>query len=179
MHFCLNCNYVFDISKSSKMSKDVDDRKGISKLADAIAKIENNEDMTKYKAEFSRDEMSKNKKYQKMEDSLKIKINQLFEEISSSGAEFKCGNCNYIKSITETTKLYELNMNDEISNIKSLEENEYTCKDPLLPHTHDYTCKNPNCITHKNPKLKDSVFYKNNSYKPTYICCVCFYSWLI
>ena len=40
----------------------------------------------------------------------------------------------------------------------------------LVPHTQNYTCKNPNCSTHKNPLTKDSVFYKErNSYKLTYI----------
>ncbi len=181
MHFCPSCTYVFDISKSSKVSKDTDDRIPITKFVDALKKLEDKEDLSKYKADFNKDEMGKNKKYQKMPDDQKIKMNQLFEEIVSSGAEFKCYNCNFTKQINETTKLYEININDESNDIKSIEENEYLCKDPILPHTHDYTCKNPSCITHKNPKIKDSVFYKNNknSYKPTYICCVCFYSWTI
>ena len=50
--------------------------------------------------------------------------------------------------------------------------------DPLLPHTHDYDCKNPSCITHKKPELKDSVFIREKkSFKINYICCVCFYNW--
>jgi hypothetical protein len=102
----------------------------------------------------------------------------LFEEIISSGAEFRCENCNFTKQITETTLLYQVNMEDKIVKLKTLEENQLMCQDPLMPHTHDYTCKNPSCITHKNLSLKDSIFYKDkNSYKLNYICCVCYYSW--
>jgi len=178
MYFCPNCLYLFDISKSSKVSKDSDTRKPIKKLVDAFKKLEDNEDLSKYKAEFSKEEMAKNKKYQKIKDEEKIKMNQLFEEVVSAGAEFRCENCNYIKQITETTLLYQINTEDKITKLQNLEDNELLCSDPLLPHTHDYTCKNPSCITHKKPLLKDSVFYREkNSYKLNYVCCVCFYSW--
>ena len=178
MYFCDNCGYSLEISKSSKVSKEIDNREIIDKLNDAIKKIEENVDMTKYKAGFSKEDMAKNKKYQKMSDVEKIKMNQLFEESVSSGAEFTCENCNNTKPIVETTLLYQLNMEDTINNVKTLEENELTCMDPLLPHTHDYTCKNPGCITHKKPELKDSVFLRErNSFKLNYICTVCFYNW--
>ena len=178
MYFCDNCGYSLEISKSSKVSKETDDRIIIDKLTDAIKKVEDNEEMTKYKSGFLREDMTKNKKYQKMSDGDKIRMNMLFEEIMSSGAEFTCNNCNLVKPIMETTLLYQINMEDNISEVKSLEENELTTKDPLLPHTHDYTCKNPSCITHKKPELKDSVFLRERgSFKLNYICCVCFYNW--
>lgn len=180
MYFCPNCSYMFDIAKSSKVSKEniSDERIIINKLVDAFEKLEKNEDLSKYRAAFSKDEMAKNKKYQKLKEDEKIKMNQLFEEIVSSGAEFKCNNCNFSKQITETTLLYQINLDDKIVKVRSIEENELICKDPLLPHTHDYTCKNPSCITHKNPELKDSVFIREkNSYKLNYICTVCNYNW--
>jgi hypothetical protein len=91
---------------------------------------------------------------------------------------YHCENCNNSKQITETTILYQINMEDKMVQVRSLEENELTTKDPLLPHTHDYTCKNPSCITHKKPELKDSVFLRESgTYKLTYICCVCYFSW--
>ena len=50
--------------------------------------------------------------------------------------------------------------------IRTLEENEFICKDPILPRTHDYNCKNPNCITHKDKSKKESVFFKEkNSFR--------------
>ena len=178
MYFCPNCSYLFDISKSLKDSEFNDTRLTLTKLIDAFKKLEEKTDFTKYKAEFSKEEMTKNKKYQKLKDEDKIKMNQLFEEIVSSGAEFKCDNCNFSKQITETTLLYQINMEDKIVKTFSIEENELLSKDPLLPHTHDYTCKNPNCITHTNPSMKDSLFYRDiKSYKLNYICCICFYNW--
>lgn len=180
MYFCPNCSYLFDISKSSKVSKEEtnDTRVGIKKIQDALSKLDSGEDLTKYRAEFSKEDLSKNKKYQKLKDEDKALVNFLFEEPVTTGAEFKCENCNFSKQITQTTLLYQINLEDKDNKIKNLEENELTCKDPLLPHTHDYTCKNPSCITHKNPALKDSVFLRDrNSYKVNYICCVCYYNW--
>ena len=178
MYFCPNCSYLFDIAKSSKVTKETDIRSSINKIQDAFKKLEDKEDLTKFKAEFSKDEMAKNKKYQKLKEEDKIKMNQLFEEIASSGAEFKCDNCSFTKQIIETTLLYQINLEDKVVKIKSLEENELISKDPLLPHTHDYTCKNPSCITHKNPGMKDAVFLREkNTYKLNYICTVCFYNW--
>ena len=177
MYFCPNCSYLFDISKSSKISKD-DNRNIIKKPADIFVKLENNEDLSNYKADFSKDEIQKNKKYLKLSDEDKMIINNLFEETILSGADFKCENCNFTKQITETTLLYQINLGDKNLNYKTLEENQLLCKDPLMPHTHDYTCKNPNCETHKKPELKDSIFYKEKkSYKLNYICCVCHYNW--
>lgn len=177
MYFCPNCSYIFDIQKSSNSTK-VDDRLIINKLADAFKLYDDNKNLSKYKANFQKEELNKNKRYQKLSDVEKIKFNVIFEELVASGAEFKCNNCNYIKQISESTLLYEINFNDNKTDIRTLEENELTTKDPLLPHTHDYTCKNPSCITHKNNTLKDSVFFRDkNSYKLNYICCVCFYNW--
>ncbi len=66
MYFCPKCSYLFDISKSSKVDKSDDTRIQIAKLSDAFKKLEEDEDLTKYKALFSKDEMAKNKKYLKL-----------------------------------------------------------------------------------------------------------------
>ena len=177
MFFCTNCSYLFDISKSLK-TQVKDDRIIINKISDAFIKLEENKDLTKYKASFLKEDMTKNKKYQKFSDENKIKINLLFEEQVSSGAEFKCNNCNFTKPITETTLLYQINIEDKLEKVKTLKENQLIVNDPLLPHTHDYVCKNSSCITHKKPELKDSVFIREKkSYNINYICCVCFYNW--
>lgn len=177
MYFCPKCSYLFDITKASNVNT-VDDRLSVSKVADALKLLDQNEDLSKYKASFPKDEMAKNKKYQKLSENDKIKVNQIFDELVSTGAQFKCNNCNYSKNITETTLLYQIKIDDNVVKFTSLEENELLCKDPLYPHTHDYTCKNPNCITHKDPSLKDAIFYRNkSSYKINYICSKCFYNW--
>ena len=176
MYFCPSCSYSFDIVKSSQTSqKDV--RINVEKIAEALKLFEANEDMSKYVASFSREDTNKNKKYQKYDDNQKAKFNLIFEELISSGAEFKCNNCNNIQPIKETILLYNINM-EEKNKMRTLEENEFICKDPILPRTHDYNCKNPNCITHKDKSKKESVFFKEkNSFKVNYICTVCYYSW--
>jgi hypothetical protein len=185
MHFCPNCSYLFDISKSSivndkkilQLQNSDSETKSIT-INDIFKKIEENEDLTKYTIAFTKDELIKNKKYQKLTDENKQKLNTLFDENIYSGAEFKCNNCNNTKQINETTLLYEVNLDNTTNNkIKNIKDNKLLCKDPLLPHTQDYICKNPECATHKNTKLRDAVFYKEkNSYNINYICTVCFYN---
>jgi len=186
MHFCPNCYYLFDISKSSTIKENENTTSSQNTNSDTpsltlnniFKKIEENEVLTKYTIAFTKDELIKNKKYQKLTEENKQKINILFDENIYSGAEFKCNNCNNTKQINETTLLYEINLDNTTNNkIKNIKENKLMCKDPLLPHVHDYNCKNPECATHKNLKLKDAVFYKEkNSYNINYICTVCFYN---
>lgn len=177
MYFCPNCSYIFDIQKSSNNVK-IDDRIIINKLSEAFKLLDDKKNLTKYKAIFSKDELNKNKRYQKMSDIDKIAFNVIFEELVASGAEFKCNNCNNIKQITETTMLYQINVGGDNVKIRTLEENELMTKDPLLPRTHDYNCKNPSCITHKNIDKKEAIFFRDkNSMKLNYICSVCFYNW--
>lgn len=177
MYFCPNCKYSFDITRSSKVTK-TDTRNEITKIADALKKLEDKEDLSGFKATFSREEMTKNKKYQKMTDNDKIKMNQLFEELISGGAEFHCNSCNYSEPLKETTLLYSINVEDKQTKISTLEENEFICQNPILPRTHDYTCKNLSCITHKDISKKEAVFFREKGrYGVNYICCVCHYSW--
>jgi len=124
------------------------------------------------------DEIIKNVKYKKLNDEQKLQIQQLFDEGVSSGIEFKCNNCNYTLDIKESTLLYELDMNTSNDKIKSLEETELFCKNPILPRTHDYICKNDTCPTNKNKIKKEAVFYREkDSMKVNYICCICYNGW--
>ena len=179
MYFCPNCSYILDIAKSSVISKnDVDDKIIITKITDIFKLLDDDQQINNYKVDFSKDDLIKHKKYQKLKDNEKNKLNELFDENILSGAELKCDNCNYIKLITETILLYQINMDDTVSTINTIDENKLMTTDPLLPHTNDYICKNLNCITHKNDNLKNAIFYKHkNSYKVNYICCVCYYNW--
>jgi hypothetical protein len=179
MYFCPICSYILDIGKSSNDdTENTEDIIKISNIDDIFKLLTNNIDLSNYKPTFSKDDIIKNKKYKKISESDKNKINQLYDNIIHSGAEFKCPNCNYNKEITTTTLLYQITIDDKSNLIKSLEENELITTNPILPHTHDYSCKNVDCSTHKNIKLKNAVFYKEkNSYKVNYICCVCYYGW--
>jgi hypothetical protein len=178
MNFCPNCNNILDCIKSLNISSE---KISLKKCSDLIKLIENNEDISNYKVEFNKIDILEHKKYLKYDENLKNKINQLFKQTSNlnTSAEYKCLNCGYSKPILETTRLYYNSVDsDNLIFIKSLEENELISNDPLVPHTKDYICKNPNCITHKQSELKDSIFYKDkHSYKVNYICCICFYNW--
>ena len=179
MYFCPNCSYLFDIGKSSTISN-IDNRKLIPKVADLFKLLNNDDkiDLSVYKAEFSKEELSKNKKYQKLPDNFKNNISQIFNDIVATNAHFKCNNCNFTKNITETTLLYQIDVENNNSKLTNFDENKLSFNDPIYPHTHDYNCKNPKCDTHKKPELKDSIFYRNkHSYKVNYICGVCFYNW--
>ena len=179
MYFCPNCSYIFDISKSSTLSN-IDSRKPISKVSEILKLLDNDNklDITKFKAEFSKEDLSKNKKYQKLPDNVKNNLSQLFDDVSAASAQFKCNNCNLTKNITETTLLYQIDVDNANYKVTNFEENKLTFYDPIYPHTHDYNCKNPKCDSLKKPELKDSIFYRNkNSYKVNYICGVCFYNW--
>jgi len=175
MYFCPNCNYCLDISKS--FNNDTE-KIALKKVNDAIKLYENNTSLDNYKAEFKIDELDKNLKYKKLSDEEKAKFNILFQFNNIINAEFKCNNCNYTKEITESITLYEFSVSDKNNKIKSIEENELYCKNPILPRTRDYMCKNISCLTLTNKKNKEAVFYRDtNSYKINYICCVCYHNW--
>lgn len=175
MYFCPNCSYTFDITKSS--NKKTEDRKEIT-IDEIFTKLNENDDLSTYKAEFQKKDLLKNKKYQKLSTNNKLLVGQLFEKNTSSGAELNCTNCNNTLPIKESILLYSIVMSDNNIRIKSIEENKFIAQDPLLPHTKDYICKNPSCITHKNKDLKDSVFYRDkNTFKLNYICGICYFGW--
>ena len=180
MYFCPNCSYSFDISKTTNQAEtsDTDERKVISKVPDIIKLYEAKEDLSLYKADFTKDELNKNKKYQKFSIEEKQSINQIFEKSLLSEAVFKCTNCNNIQEIKETVLLYQYSTDTRDDKTKTLSENKFLSKDPLLPRTRDYICKNPSCITHKDDMIKEAVFYRDkNTFKLNYICNVCYFGW--
>ena len=183
MYFCPNCSYIFDIGKSNtNIIQQTDDKIIVNKINDLFKLLDNNStiDFNKYKADFTKDELYKNKKFQKIKEETKNLINNLFEDNYVSNAEFKCNNCNNSKQITETTLLYQINQDDNNNNNKNytIEDIKLMALNPLLPHHNDYTCKNIKCKTHKDASIKDAVFYKEkNNYKTNYICTVCYYNW--
>lgn len=179
MYFCPKCNYLFDISKASNQVTKEDNRIIIKKTIDVFKKLEAKEDLSNYKAGFKQDDLNKNSKYKKLSDEERMMINKLFEEISYAGAEFKCNNCNFIENINETIMLYQYETPQKNINIKTLEENELLCSNPILPRTHDYICKNISCTTNKDKKKeKEAIFYRDkDTLKINYICCICYHGW--
>jgi len=181
MYFCPKCNYTFDISKSN-ISDNSDTKTIIKKSSDAIKLFESdsNFNFINYKAEFNKEDLDKNNKFKKLSENNKIKFDILFQSNNITGAQFKCNNCNFTKEITESVLLYQFEIENKIEKIKNLEDNELFCKNPILPRTQDYICKNISCTTNNNNiKIKkEAVFFRDKeSYKINYICCVCYYNW--
>jgi hypothetical protein len=177
MYFCPKCNYSFDISKT--VDTDVNtDKIILKKVSDSIKLFETNTSFENYKAEFKTEDLEKNSKFKKLSDIDKKKFEELFNMPVSSGAQFKCNNCNYSKDIVESVLLYQYTIDNKTTTVKSLEDNELLCNNPTLPRTHDYICKNVLCPTLKKNMKKEAVFFRErDSYKINYICTICFYNW--
>ena len=123
------------------------------------------------------DDVKNSKYYQKVSSKSRESIEQIFKTVTS-GISFQCNNCNYKDNIKNSIQLYKIDLNSEVSDIKTIEDNKLISKNPILPRTKDYKCKNVNCITHNDESNKEAVFYKsNNSYNVTYVCTVCYNSW--
>lgn len=175
MYFCPKCNYSFDITKSSNSQ---DTRKHLDTVSSAFELLKDKGNLSNYIAKFSKEELEKDNKYKKLSSNNKKKLNKLFDNPILSNVIFKCLNCNFTKNINETIRLYQLNLKDDETVYASIENNKLIMLNPILPRTKDYTCKNINCITHKDDTNKEAVYYKNkDNYNVTYICSVCFNSW--
>ena len=179
MYFCEKCDYSFDISKS--VSSKIIEKKNFIILktpADAIKNIK--KDLSLYKPKFSKKELISFKKYSKLSEKNKEKLDLLFDNNKSKSlitATFNCRNCGYKLNIEKTILLYKIDYKSNDDN-SFLEKNIIYCNDPALPRTKDYTCKNESCITHKKPNLKEAVFYRDNdTYNLNYICTVCNFGW--
>ena len=176
MYYCPECNYSFDISKLTKSKT----KKTLETVEDAIKRYRAGKDLSDYSANFSKEELLKHKKIIKLSKEEKDSFSALFENTSTfEKIEFKCVNCNFRKPINSSIKLYEIDfIEDNVSKFKSISENKLLFNNPIYPRTKDYTCKNINCITHKDKKNKEAVFYKDNKTNHlVYICGVCFTNW--
>jgi hypothetical protein len=178
MYYCPKCNYSFDINKSTGVDNS-EEKQPLKKVNEAIKIYEELQQLNNYKAEFKKEELEKNSKYKKLSQENKEKFETLFQLPSITGAQFKCNNCSFTKEITETVLLYELDLSDKNNKIRSLEENQLMCSNPMLPRTHDYICKNNLCQSIQNPKIKkEAVFFRDKeSFKINYICTLCYHSW--
>jgi hypothetical protein len=92
---------------------------------------------------------------------------------------FKCNNCNYKKRINDTIRLYQLNVDSIYSVYRSMDDNKLLFMNPIYPRTRDFTCKNINCVSHKENKKEAVFFREKDSYLTNYICGVCYSSWKV
>jgi len=179
MYFCPKCNYSFDISKATSKEDNVETRKKLTDPVDALKRLKADKDMSKYVADFTMEELENNKHYKKLDETMKDKIKVLFQS-QFGEIEFKCNNCNYHKKIKETIMLYQMNVSSIYSVYRSTYDNKLLALNPIYPRTKDYTCKNVNCITHKDDTNMEAVFFREKGlYQTNYICCVCYSGWKV
>ena len=178
MYFCPKCNYSFDISKTTGTDA-TQEKQSIKKVSDVLKIYDETKSLNNYKAEFKKEDLEKNSKYKKLSTEEKDKFKILFQLPGITGAQFKCNNCSFAKEITETILLYKLDFSDKTEKIRTYDENELICNNPMLPRTHDYMCKNNECPTILNLNIKkEAVFFRDKeSYKNNYICTLCYHSW--
>jgi hypothetical protein len=160
-------------------SETIEETIPLKKVNEAIKIYEEEQSLEKYKAEFKKEDLEKNSKYKKLTPENKEKFEVLFKLPPITGAQFKCNNCSFTKEINETVLLYELDLSEKANKIRSLEENQLICNNPMLPKTHDYFCKNILCPTVQDKKIKkEAVFFREkDSFKVNYICTICYHSW--
>ena len=177
MFLCPKCNYTFDIGKNKKTENFIE----IKKVNNVFSILDKN--LNAYELKFPQEKLKKSKKFQKLDKELQTKLLNMYKKKKSNvsiNANFVCTNCNYKEPITTSVKLYEIRKDKEIMKQMTDYELKFYIADPTYPKTKDYSCKNINCITHKNKDLKKAIFFKDhNSYQLNYICTVCSYTWTV
>ena len=90
---------------------------------------------------------------------------------------FFCNNCHYSKGIEEGAILYRESFYN--NNYEDLSIIDSRLDESIMPRTKDFICPNKKCISHKNGKDKEAIFYRpyKDSHQIKYICKDCKVSW--
>ncbi len=98
------------------------------------------------------------------------------DSVVSKECYFYCKTCGYYEIIPDRMFIFSRGdeKKDDMYNFNFINNK----NDPTLPNTQKYTCINDKCGTHKEPQLKNAVFYRQKgSYTIRYICTVCDAFW--
>lgn len=178
MFFCPKCNFSLDITKN--IPNEISNNIEVGTPKDLIELFLDNEIDENLKVSFQKKDLLSSKEFKKLDVQNQNNIQNKFDEMTNIGfnkAYFVCKNCQFITKLEAGTKLYE------VSNTSKYTKNDIVSnkvKDFTLPRTKDYICPNSKCITLKNNKDKEAVFYRvsKESYKLKYVCTSCETSWL-
>ena len=177
--FCPDCMYSLGINKKSSLENS--DLTTIDKIDEFLKLFTSKKyDKNLYQIGFSKDDLIKDKKYNKLTSQDKSKIMLLFQSLIIN-AELTCNNCGYKSDILETKKLYEYNISDAVNLVRTLDDNKLITQDATLPRTRDYVCKNVSCATNdsKSKVNKEAVRIRTpKNFNVEYICTSCYYSWV-
>ena len=173
----------YDVTESSSEINHID----IDKL---LVNIFGNNDIETLKS-VNIDELIKNPTFNKLPNNHKNIIINIINEKSKSElgiiskstdsvvskeCYFYCKTCGYYEIIPDRTFIFSRG-NEKKDDIYNFNFINYK-NDSTLPNTKKYTCINDKCSTHKEPKLKNAVFYRQKgSYTTRYICTICDSFW--
>ena len=181
MYFCPNCSYALDISKSN--IQNIEEKVVINDPDELISKFKKKSNLSNYSLFVDKEELIKNKKYDKLSSKNKDILLGFLENISSD-VMFKCNNCDYSENINKSILLYShvISENDDNDVYNKITLNDYKLmvKNPIYSRTRDYNCKNVKCVTHTNKIEKEAIYFRNpKNYEITYVCNTCYHPWTV
>lgn len=175
MFFCPKCKYVFDVRNGFI----VEDKQPIKTVDELFEIIKDNDEKSfnNYIPNFEFKLLKNNSKFKKLSKNIQKSIEKMFVNVTTTSI-FSCNNCGFKDNITKTIKLYEINFKTSEKNVTDKDDIKLLVRDPTLPRTKDYNCKNINCITHKQPHKKEAVYTRlNDTFSINYICTTCYTMW--
>ena len=178
MFFCPKCNFSLDITKN--IPNEISNIVELSTPKDLIDIFLDNEIDGNLKVSFQKKDLTSSKEFKKLDTQTQNEIQNKFDEIANIGfnkAYFLCKNCQFITKLDAGTKLYEVSNTSKFTKHDLISNK---IKDMTLPRTKDFICPNNKCISQKNEKDKEAVFYRvsKESYNLKYVCTSCETSWL-
>ena len=182
MLFCPECDSLLDINKQtseSTFNKNMD----IKENETILKKMLNSEDITdKEVASVNIDIITETQTYLKLDKKTKQSINKKITDLinklkKTHGFIYKCHKCGYTKPLVEQTLIMSKIGNDSKAPITP-QKIINVMNDKILPHTRNYICKNPKCISNTDITKRDAVFFRlDNSLQTWYVCTACKTYW--
>ena len=177
MFLCPKCDYSYMITKNKSLS---DEKIQITKVNQVFKIL--NDNLSAYEFKFPIEKLKKSKRFSKIskENQKRLLDNFSNKKKVEINTIFLCTNCSNTEPITTTVKLFEIRKDKESSKRLKDFELDFYINNPTLPRTSDYTCKNPDCLSHVDKTNKEAVFFREkDSYQLKYICNVCSHIWSV
>jgi hypothetical protein len=192
MFFCPNCNNAFNITKnppvnkqvlksesssSSEMIENKEESRDEIKLDHTaiISKIINQEDLSEEDMQNLYN-LTKSPAYKKLKQKQKDLVNQKLDELAINedgevSAYFICEHCFYYEPIKDGTEI--INRNETIQVFDSDDKLKVNLHSKIMQYTRKYICPNKECVSHKDHKKREAIFFRTRGYNIKYICTAC------
>jgi hypothetical protein len=185
MFYCPKCSNLYDISDNFNKKKSG----SITTSKEVITNILDDTEDIPY---VSTQKIIKSREFRKLMDDDKKKVKDFLKTMEKTNKEseekkiggdkkinkiyFVCNNCGNYEEIHDETLIAGKYFGTYAINV-SYNYSDYA-NDSTLPITRNYICHNKECESHKDPKKKQAVFFREiNTYNVRYICKTCGTSW--